>query len=50
MLVMFEVMVLSYILDNRDLKEDGCQSNLYVMLKQILFFTSFTTAFVDDIL
>ena len=35
----------------RDLKVDGCQSNLYVMLNQLLFFfISFTTSFVGGIL
>ena len=35
----------------RDLKVDGCQSNLYLMLKQLLFFLiNFTTSFVGDIL
>ena len=32
---------------SRNLKVDECQSNLYVKL---LFFISFTTSFVDDIL
>ena len=35
------------ILLSRNLKVDECQSNLYVKL---LFFISFTTSFVDDIL
>ena len=34
----------------RDLKVDGCQSNLYVMLKQILFFINFMASFVGGIL
>ena len=34
----------------RNLQVDGCQSNLYVMLKQLLFFTNFTTSFVGGIL
>ena len=34
---------------SRDLKVDGCQSNLYVMLKQS-FFINFTTSFVGGIL
>ena len=32
----------------RDLEVDGCQSNLYVILKQ-LFFISFMTSFVGSI-
>ena len=28
---------------------DGCQSNLYVMLKQLMFFKSFTTSFLGEI-
>ena len=34
----------------RNLQVDGCQSNLHVMLKQLLFFTNFTTSFVGGIL
>ena len=34
----------------RDLNVDGCQSNLYVMLKQLLFFIDYTTSFVGGIL
>ena len=34
----------------RDLKVDGCQSKLYVMLKQLLLFISLTTSFVGGIL
>ena len=31
---------------SQDLKVDGFQSNLYVMLKQLLFFVSFRVSFV----
>ena len=34
----------------RNLEVDGCQSNLDVMLKQLLFFTSFVTSFLGGIL
>ena len=34
----------------RDLKVDGCQSNLYVMLEQLSFFINFTTFFSSGIL
>ena len=36
--------------ENRDLKLDGCQSNLYDMVIQLLFFLGFTTSFAGDIL
>ena len=39
-----------YLNESRDLKVNECQSNLYVMLKQLLFFISFTTSFEDGIL
>ena len=35
---------------SRDLKADGCKSNLYVMLKQLLLFIYFTTYFLGSIL
>ena len=35
---------------SKDFKVDGCQMNLSVMLKQLLFFISFRTPFVGDIL
>ena len=35
---------------SRNLKVDGCRSNLYVILKQVLFFIRFTTSFVGSIL
>ena len=35
---------------NRDLKVGGCQSNLYVKLKQLLFFYKFCDFFLDSIL
>ena len=34
----------------RDLIVDGCQSNLFVMLKQLSFFIRFITSFVSGIL
>ena len=34
----------------RDLIVDGCQSNLFVMLKQLSFFIRFITSFVSSIL
>ena len=39
-----------YLNESGDLKVNECQSNLYVMLKQLLFFISFTTSFEDGIL
>ena len=37
----------NFSLKTRDLKVDGCQSNLYVMLKQSLFFYKFYDFFLQ---